>query len=88
MTTAQKKSIEQFAQGKAPFRADALEAYRAELGRICPLSGAEQEVAKATPHMRFMSEIDSPAPDLLIRAAARLDLCGGDTKKLPPVKDQ
>jgi len=67
MTSAEKTTILRFAAGDSGLRNQAIEIYRS-----CFRAGE----GRTSPEMRFMSEIDTPVPDLALRATARKELIG------------
>lgn len=67
MTPEEKALICQFAKGDKSLREKAVKIYRSYLVKT----------GRCTDEMRFMSEVDSPCPDLSLRSIYRKRLIGG-----------
>lgn len=72
METADRELIERFAAGETSLREAAIEAFR----RNIPAVGIRGDEC-----MMFMSEIDSPMPDLALRARYRRAVLGSSAVK-------
>lgn len=68
MRKNEREIIRQFAAGEKRLRDQAISIFHMKL--------REGIRAQSTPEMRFMSEIDNPAPDLLLRSIRRRELLG------------
>ena len=69
LTDGEKQVIEACAMGHVESRGEAIEIYRKYLGKVA--------WAHRSLHMRFMSEIDTPVPDLALKADLRDRLIKG-----------
>lgn len=77
LSTEEKEVIKRFANGDESVRDDAISLYRDFVFR----SG----VSRGTPFLNFMSEVDTPVPDLGLRARYREAVCEAETAPKPPV---
>ena len=62
LTPGEEEVIEACAMGHAESKLEAIDIYRANLGKVQP---------KTSLHMRYMAEVDTPVPDLALRADLR-----------------
>ena len=76
MTESQKKIIRMFAAGEHSLRESAVSIYRMHLS---PYKDWETSY-RSIPEMQFMSEIDNPCPDLLLRNHYRKIILGRDNE--------
>lgn len=75
ITEDEKEIIQHFAMGEIHLRKDAIEIHRRNLPD------------NQTPEMLFMSEIDNPCPDLILRARYRDEICKKFMKRITNKKD-
>ena len=87
LTDEEKSAIYRLAEGEKSVREQAIEIFRLELKRLSD-GGYRGDIRSVSPEMAFMSEVDHPCPDYILRGKYRLEVLAAGRDENSAVKNK